>query len=254
MPTAVNLLREPLHYRRAAFDAGLRANGFQLAPYLPCPRPGDLLVIWNRYSRFAAEAERFEKAGARVLVAENGYLGKSWQGGKWFSLAIGHHAGAGAWRHGGPGRWDSWGVELAPWREDGGDTIIFGQRGIGEPGLASPSLWAELTQRRLGGRIRPHPGKDDPHVPLFDDLEGVSCALTWASSAALHALIRGIPVWYAMPGWIGAAASRHLSLWGRMPAARCDAARLETFRRLAWAQWRLEEIADGTAIRSVLAG
>ena len=37
--------------------------------------PGDVLVIWNRYSEMHLVASRAEAQGARVWVAENGYLG-----------------------------------------------------------------------------------------------------------------------------------------------------------------------------------
>ena len=44
-------------------------------PKLDRPKPGDLVVVWNRYGNYEAEALRFEAAGAAVIVMENGYLG-----------------------------------------------------------------------------------------------------------------------------------------------------------------------------------
>lgn len=247
---ACNLLRESQHYRREAFDEGLRAAGYTLAQYIPDPRPGDVLVIWNRYSRWHDEACRFEHAGARVVVAENGYLGKTWCQGEWFALAIGHHNGPGLWFDHGPERWDSWGVNLSPWRDEAG-TVILGQRGIGEPGIASPDGWAEMTKRKLGrGRIRPHPGKGEHAGSLQVALADVGEVVTWGSSAALLALTWGIPVRYGLTGWIGAGAARYLRDDG--PLIRDDAARLMVFRRLAWAMWDLGEIRSGEAFRRLL--
>jgi hypothetical protein len=247
------MLRDSQHYRRDAFDEGLKRAGYEIHSHIANPGPGDVLVIWNRYSRWHIEARRFEAAGARVVVAENGYLGKSWLGGEWFALAIGHHGGSGQWVDGGPARWDSLGVEMGPWRERGTNTVILGQRGIGEPGIASPDGWAESARRQLGqGRIRPHPGKGSHAVDLARDLADANMVVTWASSAALLALLWGIPVRYACPGWIGAGAS--IPLMSEGPLKRDDEARLAMFRRLAWAQFSLDEVRTGYPFGLLLAG
>lgn len=244
-------MRDGLHYRQSAFQHGMRVNGYEVRVHISDPRPGDVLVIWNRSFRGAEDAQHFERAGATVVVAENGYLGKGWRGGNWYSLALGHHAGVGSWPHGGPSRWDSFGVELAPWRTGGTETVIIGQRGIGEYGIKSPDGWAEGAQQRYGGRIRPHPGKHNKGGPLADDLVNARCVLTWASSAALQALALGVPVYYELPGWIGAGASRPLAEFDKEPL-RDDAARLEMFRRMAWTMWQIDEIDNGTALAHVL--
>lgn len=261
MKRALNLFRESLHYRKDAFNAGLQANGYQVVLALRDPGPDDLILVWNRYGRFDEEAKRFEAAGATVLVAENGYLGKGWQCGDWYSLARGHHLGAGIWPHytgtPDPSRWAAIGDECAPWRDPGpyrADILVLGQRGIGERHLASPLEWAERAAARLpSARIRPHPGTGTPRVALVDDLKTVGAVATWASGAALHALLLGTPVWFNMPHWIGAPAATPLGQWkpGSLPQ-RDDAARLAMFQRLAWAMWSLEEIRRGEAIAKVL--
>lgn len=253
MPRAHNALRHSPACRRDVFDAGLRAAGYDLVERLDRPRPGDLYLIWNRYTGTHEQAGVVERAGGRVLIAENGLLGKEWQGKQWFALAESHHAGAGRWGHGGAGRWDSWGVRMSPWRKEraGGETVIFGQRGYGEPEVRAPDLWAESAKRRFGGRIRPHPGGAKGGHDLEDDLAGAGLALTWNSGAALKALLLGVPVFYEFEHWIGAPAAVPLVMWGAAPR-RDDEARLETFRRLAWAMWTIPEIESGAAFRSVL--
>jgi len=251
MRKAVNRLRQSLHYRRERFSRGLATAGFSPTDDLSVPEPGDVLLIWNRYTGYDEQAQFWESKGGTVLVAENGYLGKHWRGQEWFSLALGHHAGAGDWQNGGPARWDSWQVDLAPWRVGGTETLIFGQRGIGEKGIAAPSGWAERVQRSIGGRIRPHPGKEPPRVALTDDLEKVQQVVTWNSSAALTALLEGVPVWYGFPQWVGAGAGRPLSEWPGLPK-RVDADRLGMFRRLAWTIWTIEEIENGKAFSHLL--
>lgn len=218
----------------------MTAVGYRVWPEIPHPEKDDALVIWNRNKSSDKIARRFEAVGARVFVAENGYLGKGWLGAKWYAISENHHNGAGRWVYGGPQRWDGFGIELSPWR-DGNEVLILEQRGIGEPGIASPPGWAEKTQKRLGGRIRRHPGNGgEPLKP--EDLKNVRCVVTWGSSAALKSLLWGVPVFYEMPKWIGASAAKHISEWGE---PRRDDSRLEMFRRLAWAMWELEEIRKG---------
>ncbi len=249
MKRCVCTLSEGPNYRRADFLAGLTACGYEIVANLPKPKPGDLLVTWNRHGAKDALARHFEAAGATVLVVENGHLGKVWRGRKWFALARGHHAGAGDWPDGGPARWDGWNVEMAPWRE-GRDVIVLEQRGIGEPGIASPPGWANHVQARIGGRIRRHPGADVPAVSLADDLKDARCVVTWHSSAALHAILLGVPVFYEFPQWIGAGAARHLSEFHKGPK---HGDRLGMFRRLAWAMATDEEVRSGEAIARLVA-
>jgi hypothetical protein len=249
---ALSLLRDSPHYRADAFRDGLTAIGFEVVSELPNPQPGDILLIWNREGGRLSRAIQFEIAGARVVVAENGYLGKEWIGRKWFALALGHHAGAGLWPIGGPERWDGWYAELEPWRAPGGETVVLAQRGIGEPGVAAPADWAQIIAPAVRGRIRRHPGTNTNSIPLRADLAKADSVVTWSSGAALLALTYGVPVFYGFPRWIGAPASQPLALFSTAQPLRNDAARLEMFRRLAWAQWTVEEIRSGEAFERLL--
>lgn len=249
---ALSLLRNSEHYRAAAFCAGLRAIGFEVVTELLDPTPADVVLSWNRSGGYNETAQRFERAGARVLVAENGYFGKTWRGEKWFALSLGHHVGAGEWFPAGRERWDALQVPLAPWREGGSDVLVLEQRGIGEPGIASPPGWAERAAQLTGGRIRRHPGANTPAVSLEADLVGVREVITWHSAGALAALMAGVPVFYDFNRWIGATAAVPLRLRGYVPPLRDDASRLAMFRSLAWAQWRLEEIERGDAFAHLL--
>jgi hypothetical protein len=248
MSRAVNRLRDSLHYRRESFSTGLRAAGFDVVPEIDKPQPDDLLLLWNRGGGYHEQATKFEAAGARVIVTENGYLSKTWCGKEWFALGLGHHGGAGVWPDGGPDRWDSWNVTLAPWRTDGTEVVILGQRSIGEPNLASPVGWAEKIAKRFpGSRIRPHPGKAGG-ADLLDDLKNARAVVTWGSGAGLVALAAGIPAWYECPSWIGAAAAVPIGAELR----RDDDERLGMFRRLAHAMYSLDEIRSGEAFRCLL--
>lgn len=237
---ALCLIRQQLVYRRDVFCEGLEQAGYRLVYALNDPRKGDVLVIWNRYGKYHFVATRFERAGATVVVAENGYINGAE---RYLALAKSHHSGAGQWNVGGPERWDALGIALQPWRT-GKEVVVLGQRGIGEPGIAAPRSWAQGLRI---GRVRPHPGNKTA-VPLEQDLVDASAVVTWSSAAALRALAMGIPVFCAFPEWIGMAASTPLS---QFPKHR-DVDRLAMFRRLSWAQWTLEEIRSGEAFRCLL--
>jgi hypothetical protein len=250
---ALCLLRDSLVYRKDAFCAGLTAAGYTVVNKLPDPRPEDILVIWNRYGPYHEQANFFESRRARVVVTENGHLGKEWRGGNWYSLTTHHNGGAGLYVYGGPERWDNWKVTLAPWKR-GKEIIIFGQRGIGEPNHRAPINWAEVTQRKVrGSRIRPHPGNHPAAVSLEDDLANAYACITWHSAAANKALLMGVPVFYDYPSWIGAMAGKPLKalLDGEEPN-RNDCDRLEAFRHMAWAMWDLAEIQTGMPFKHLL--
>lgn len=258
---AWNLTRADMHYRHDVFSSGLRAAGYEVTAGQPQGAAGNVLLIWNRYGAYHDQASAFERGGGTVLVAENGYLGKDAAGQQMYALARGGHNGSGQWYQGGPGRWDSLGVNLTPWRVDGGHILVCGQRGIGAPGMASPPNWHEvvaaklrtLTKRQV--RVRTHPGNGQPAVPLADDLRGAWACVIWSSSAGVQALVAGIPVLYDAPHWICAGAAVPYSetwvnslLYLEQPL-HDNATRLAALQGMAWAQWTLAEIEAGEPFR-----
>lgn len=248
------LIRTQPAYRHDAFAAGLSACGFHV---VSDPGHAEVLVIWNRYSRFDALARDFERRGKPVIVAENSYLGREWRGGYWYTLALSHHNGCGRYPPPGAGdRWDGWGVPLAPWREAGGECVVLAQRGIGEPGVAQPPGWPEaaanaIRRQGLACRIRQHPGEHVPQVTLEDDLRRAGAAFTWGSGAALKALLNGINVFHGLPRWIGGAAARQWEPGRALPPPNLDG-RLAMFRALAWTIWEVQEIATGAPFARLL--
>lgn len=232
-------LRHNVASRHDAFRAGLSALGYRIeSGTTVTPAPGDVLVTWNRLNVGHAAALAFERAGLPVLVVENAGWGNDFAGGQWLTLARHWHNTAGAFPVGGPERWDALGVTLGAWRT-GGETVILPSRGIGPRGHgAMPQGWEHGALCRYGGRVRRHPGKAEG-VPLARDLSQAGRVVTWGSGAAIRALAWGIPVVSEMPGWIG-------------EQDNTDAGRLAMFRRLAWANWRLDEIRDGSALRWML--
>ena len=221
-------LRHDFPERAEAFRLGLNACGHE--------EGGDeLFLTWNRFAVNGKRADEVEARGGTVLVVENALWGNGFLGKKWLSISRRFHNTIQPF--GGPERWDNLGVELPPFRPSG-ETVILGQRGIGYPKFRTPTGWERGAQRRYGGRIRNHPGRNEG-LPLEDDLVNCGRVVTWSSGAAIKALMLGIPVVSEMPGWIG---EQDNTVPGR----------LEMFRRLAWSQWTLDEIADGEPFRRML--
>src|SRR5262245_43233129 len=206
-PIAELRLIEGVHYRRDAWAAGFKALGYDISFHSGhVPRAEDVLLIWNRYRYNEQRAREYEKSGATVLITENAWLGPEEKNDHWFALAIGHHNGAGMWRVGGMGRWVNMGIELKPWRVTGKHVLLLPQRGMGEEGVRQPEGWLQRTKDQLISQgyecvTHFHPGAR-PH-PLIDFTDAM-CAVTWASGAAIKALIEGVPVFYELPHWIGA--------------------------------------------------
>lgn len=228
-------LRHNIPERINAFKAGLERHGYVVMDRQAAEPKSDkdILVTWNRIGHGHTMAQNFEKRGNLVIVAENGSWGKHLAGDTWLTLARNRHNTAGRFDCGGTERFDSLGIELLPWRKPSGETVILAQRGIGSPPTALPFNWANDAQKRHGGRIRRHPGRDkSKSIPLEQDLKNCSTAVTWGSGSAVQALIWGIKVKSELPNWIG-------------EQDNTDEGRLEMFRRMAWAQWRLPEIAKG---------
>lgn len=217
MKIACNLIRDLPHYRRAAFDAGLRRLGYDISRVpAAAPGPDDLLLIWNRYDELDAIALRYAAAGASVLVAENGYSGRQdTQRRQYYALSHGqHHHGGARWR---PGL-DAELAALAPrgLRQQGRHILVCGQRGIGSPLMRSPPGWGEQTTEMLARQTdrpvqyRPHPGARPDLAALATALDDAWLCVVWCSAAGLVALLRGVPVCYAAPAWIAAASARPL--------------------------------------------
>lgn len=259
---AYSLIRRGPEYRSDAFAAGLRASGYKYVEGWHGNTPGrdDVLISWNRYGLGDAAAEIFERAGARVLIAENGYIGRDGDGQQLYALALNHHNGAGHWHVGQADRWAALGIDLQPWRVSGEHILVCAQRGIGPKGVAMPPNWEHETVAKLLAltkrpvRLRPHPetrGLAVKPPPLEQDLENCHAVVVWGSGAGIRALVEGVPVIHEMPNWIGRAACGDIQI-DQIEAPRSLGAREAMLRALAWAQWTLAEIAAGLPFKYLL--
>lgn len=248
-----NLLRSGDHYRASTFALGLERHGFVVEQkWQRNPRPDDMLLLWNRSRGNEVIAEMYERAGAAVLIAENGFVRP--ERGKHYALFTGHHNGAGRWYVGDRPRFP---IADRPWRTDGRHVLVLPQRGIGEQGIAMPSAWGKGVLERLERAtdrpivFRPHPGhrKNGEPDTLERDLADAWCAVTWGSGAGIKAIQAGVPVFHEFERWIGAPAAARLD--GQVEA--CETPDREAlWTRISWAQWSLDEIGSGEAFDGLL--
>jgi hypothetical protein len=236
-------LVESFHYRPDAFCNGLNRYGYSVvAQPLDNPSPGDVLICWNRYQRDEAIIQRYERAGAYVLITENAWLGPESKEHHWFALAHNHHNGAGRWHVGSEPRRV---LETLPWRTNGDYVLVLPQRGMGEPSVRQDRDWLRRTllalqfATRRPVRVREHPGFR-PHPEI--DWKDVWATVTWASGAAIKGIVAGVPCFYEFPKWIGAPGAR-FGFEDIEAPYRGDRTLLLT--RLSWCMWDAHEIARG---------
>lgn len=255
---ALVLVKANPHYRRDAFEAGLKANGFKLVNRLDDPGPGDALLTWN-LTGLDRLASLFKQRGGKVIVAENAYLSPAGVP-QMYALSEGGHNGAGRIPFvAEESRWRALGVELKPWRRDGKHILVAAQRGIGAKDMASPHGWhqrfAEKLQRatKRHVRIRAHPGHAGKGRSLAEDLRDAWAVVIWNSSVGVHALAAGIPVFYAAPHWICSRAAVPLTAGADIERPNLSYLdREEAMKRMAHGQFHYQEIATGEPIRRVL--
>lgn len=250
---AICQIRPLPHYRRDAFEAGLRKAGYSLVNAGRPAGPEDLLIIWNRYGASESMADTWERCGGTVLVCENGYAGKDSDGHQYYAISAHGHNGSGWWPEGSEDRWAALNIPLQPWRAptDTGHVLVCGQRGIGSREMASPNGWHDHVASRLRKmtdrpiRIRLHPGNQPAKVPLEDDLRGAHACVVWSSGSGVKALIGGVPVLFDAPAWICKGASASVSQANLDDLPMREVERVAALHRMAWAQWSVSEISSG---------
>lgn len=163
-----------------------------------------------------------------------------------------------------PDRWDSLGLKIKPWTKDGSTVIVAGMSGkgawswkqaAGAYEAAAIAKLQELTKRRIIYRPKPNWHQAMPIAgSAFDRttsidalLRSTHCVVTHHSNVATDAIIAGVPV-----------ITRHsAALPMGLPDTELD--RIETpvypdgreqwAANLAYCQWTLKEMANGTCWR-----
>lgn len=267
--TAYLQIRINMDYRNEVFRQGMANAGYEwsLKP-IRDPKPGDILIIWNRYSSLNKMACIFEDRNLPVIVAENSYLDMK-DCKKAFAMSLNRHNGGGRW----PQRQDKTrahllDVEVKPWKTRGKHILILPQRGIGEPPVAMPKGWHLTVENRLKAwgmpfhtRLHPELLKKDRHGqekrPLEQDLEKAYAAVVWASSAGLKAMLAGVPTFHEYDRWIGGSPAAHFGI-DPLKDSRPEHVhalmgdRQAMLEKISWAQWSGEEIRTGAPIQRLV--
>jgi hypothetical protein len=146
-------------------------------------------------------------------------------------------------------RWDSLGIKLRPWKSSSDGYILF------VPPSSAPlsvlfglSGWEETMLRRLEktGRKVLVSKKPDPR-PLQERLRGACCVVTWTSNVAVESVLLGVPVFCADESAARPVAGGLDQIDVENLIRPSDEERLRWAKSLAYGQFSLEEIENGTA-------
>ena len=227
------------------------------------PCASDIAVIWSWKQMQVINAARLR--GAHVLVIERGFLPLREE---WCSLAFDGLNGRGKFapaRDGGE-RWRKHFAQwLKPWRKGGkGHALLIGQV-PGDPALCGmnmdawiPALAHELMTRNMEVVYRPHPalgatypGAAARKLPagvrlstgtLDEDLAGAALCVTYTSNTAVESVLAGVPAMAFDQGSIAWPMVSH-----DIDAPFFTPDRVRWCHDMAWRQWKIDELADGSA-------
>lgn len=254
MRAVLRIRKEPA-YRRLAFEQGLKRVGFVLDDKLARPAgPEDWLILWNRKKGEDEQAaDRWEQLGGTVIVTENGYLAKVDK--TYYAISVHGHNGSGWFPIGDEDRFSLLGFELLRLRENGTETVVRAQRGIGSTLMASPHGWAERTARQFpGARVVHHPGDKNKYAHDEAALAKAARVIIWSSALGVRALTKGIQVAYAAPHWVCSAGAVRLKDADTTMASTSYwySQRAEAMHKMSHGQWHHEEIATGEPFARVI--
>ena len=159
-------------------------------------------------------------------------------------------------------------LDFKPHREDGRGVLLCGQcADDAAHGMDATDLrqWAQATAEAIGEfdsvTWRPHPRDQfsldgfeasDSSVPFGDVLEQDWRAVaTFNSTCGLTALVEGVPVVCDSSCFYGEVANTSLSALGE-PHWPLLGDRVEFFCRVAYSQWKFDELRSGEAVHFVL--
>ncbi len=264
-----NLAHQKQH--AAAMKAGLQRHGLRVI-LGPTGHPdhivsdADFHVVWGVHRRDGI-IEWSKANGKPFLVMERGHVGDrtSWTSCGWNGLGRrGHYATA----NDDGARWQQWAHLMQPWKHGGECVVVMGQvpsdqqvaslRRFSYGKLQGFYAWVQETIDALvnqGHRVvfRPHPlaakfgfpfaptGAEYSKCTLAEDLSRAACCVTFNSTVGVESVLAGVPTVTVDEGAMAWDVAGHkLS-----ETIRPDRERWA--HNLAWTQWSLEEISNGTA-------
>lgn len=244
-----------------ALAEGLRSRGHEPLLRLSEQAPHastEYVACWGW--RLGATLRR---AGHTVVVMERGYLGDRFA---WTSLGMNGLNGRATFPEAPKDGGERFGrmAALQPWRDGPGYALIVGQV-PGDASLQGRNLepwYAGMAENARGAGLEPvfrqHPRAAErgyrqgpPGVrchtgSLAEALSGAAQVVTYNSNTGVDALLAGVPVYADNEG------SMAWPLASRVVGDLSRPDRESWAHNLAWRQWSLDEIADGTALKGLL--
>lgn len=197
---------------------------------------------------------------ARNLILEAGYINGN-SGNyirdrlRFVSVSWDRMHGRSTWNLEAPAdRWEALGIRMKPWRMNDGYVLICDQVPGDSAAPDAPDWWSSVAERFEPDReviYRPHPIATGLQLaPLKTALEGARFCFTWSSTAAIEAVIEGVPTWALDPGSMARPVCAHSEDDGAHLIKREQWA-----YNLAYRQWTLTELESGEAWETIwLAG
>jgi len=248
-----------IDHQRAMRD-GLAAHGIDaVLNYGATPVTTSHVACWGwRHGR------RLRAEGREVLVMERGYLGDRFA---WTSLAWNGLNGRGEFPEypdDGGARFDAH-YSLHPWKEGGQYALLMGQvpgdaslRGIDLTKWYATAAMAANNAYEMPVLFREHPMalrrglNRQPRLTerstgtLTEALAGAAVVITFNSNSAVDAVCAGVPAVTMDEGSMAWPVAAHRIGDLVRPDRKAWA------HRLAWRQWSMQEIANGTALQALL--
>lgn len=239
----------------AALAEGLKKHGTKVShERFPAPSRTRHVACWGwRMGR------TLRRSGYEVLVLERGYVGDRF---KWTSLGWnGLNGRARFVTRDDPTRFEThFRPLLQPWRIEGEFVLLVGQV-PGDASLGGMDLtrWYADTAREAAAayslpvRFRPHPvavqraawrpvdGAKTLQGTLQDALAKAAVVVTFNSNTSVDAVLAGVPTVAVDDGTMARPVA------GKDIGERFTPERAEWAARLAWCQWRMDEIRSGAA-------
>ena len=187
--------------------------------------------------RLVLEAGHLTGTSGQYIADRLRYISAAWNGLHGRSDPLQHPVSA--------DRWQRFGIELAPWR-DLGEYVLLLEQVTGDATAPDWADWQRICRaviaRGYTSYCRPHPLSSARAAPLAEDLARAWLAVTWSSTAAVEAVIAGVPTITFDAGSIAWPVTSHSFM---TPTYTGD--RLEWLYNLAYRNWTLSELEDGSA-------
>lgn len=226
-----------------AMAAGLAEHGIEASLETSQPSDCDFLVTWGdpgprSVPRLVLEAGYLNGHSGAYVADRLRYISAGWNGLHGRASAVCDDCP--------PDRCLAMDIVLRRWQQVGDYALVCGQH-PGDRTAPSTEQWQRVLRdvaTRYGDhvRIRQHPLIEKPVRSLAEDLRYATVCITWNSSAAVEAIIRGIPcVAYDRGSMVRPVASTDA-----LAALRYDDRRQWAYN-LAYRMWTHDELATGVA-------